>query len=298
MTPISEWLAAGSFFDYKGHQIFWREAGRPENPVLLLVHGFPTASWDWESIWDDLSSHYRVITLDMIGFGFSDKPYVYDYRIMDQADLCDAFLKRMGVKSYHLLAHDYGVTVAQELIARDIDHGQRPTLLSVGLLNGGLFPETHRRLRSQSLLLSPIGPLLSRLTSKKAIAKNMEKIFGPHAPPDKATIDAFWELMRAKRGKRILHKLIQYIPDRIAHRERWVGALQRTPRPVKLINGLVDPVSGAHMVRRYRELVGDPDVTELPQIGHYPQVQAPREVLDAYLDFQRGLGVVHEGRAS
>jgi pimeloyl-ACP methyl ester carboxylesterase len=79
MVSTSEWRQAGAFFKHKCHNIFWREGGNPSGPVLLLVHGFPTASWDWEKIWPDLAQRYRLLTLDMIGFGFSDKPYRDDY---------------------------------------------------------------------------------------------------------------------------------------------------------------------------------------------------------------------------
>jgi pimeloyl-ACP methyl ester carboxylesterase len=53
--------------------------------------------------------------------------------------------------------------------------------------------------------------------------------------------------------------------------------------PLRFINGLLDPISGAHMVARYRELVPHPDVVELPDAGHYPQLEAPGAVLAAIL---------------
>jgi pimeloyl-ACP methyl ester carboxylesterase len=159
-------------------------------------------------------------------------------------------------------------------------------LRGAALLNGGLFPETHHRVRFQSLLLSPVGPLFSRLMTKKTLDRTMKKVFGPKAPPDEPTLTAIWELITTNHGYRIFHKLIRYILERIEHRERWVGALQRTPVPLLLIDGMYDPISGAHMVTHFRELVPKAKVTELAGIGHYPQVQAPREVLAAYLSFR------------
>jgi pimeloyl-ACP methyl ester carboxylesterase len=287
------WKARGEYFTHRGHQIFWREEGSKDAPVLLLIHGFPTASWDWQDIWPDLLKRYRLLTLDMIGFGYSDKPRNYAYSIMDQADIYDAFLASRGVGEFHILAHDYGDTVAQELIARDLEQSNRPTLRSVCLLNGGLFPETHRRVRLQSLLLSPIGPLVSRLTTKEKLSQSMRAVFGKQYPPDTGTLDAMWDMLRVKHGERIMHKLIRYIPERIEHRERWVGALQTTKVPLKLIVGPVDPISGSHMASRYRELVPHSDVAELPGVGHYPQVQAPSAVTNAYLAFRDRLATVH-----
>lgn len=83
---------------------------------------------------------------------------------------------------------------------------------------------------------------------------------------------------------------MRYIPERIEHRERWVGALMKSTVPLKLIDGASDPTSGEHMVARYRELVPSADVTLLEGIGHYPQVEAPLAVLEAYLQFHSKFG--------
>jgi pimeloyl-ACP methyl ester carboxylesterase len=288
-TTIVDWRNAGAYFAHRGHRIFWREGGVPDAPALLLIHGFPTASWDWDALWPELAKRYRVLTLDMIGFGFSDKPVDYGYSILDQADICEELLRERRIDSYHVLAHDYGDSVAQELLARSVERGDRPMLRSVCFLNGGLFPETHRPVLIQKLLLSPLGPLVAKLTNKKAVARNMGMIFGAKTQPDAALIDAFWELMTLHDGLKVFPQLIRYMPERRQRRERWVGALQATSIPLKLIDGTQDPVSGAHMVQRYRELIAHPDITELPGIGHYPQVEAPREVLAAYLGFRNRL---------
>ena len=285
-TTLADWRDAGAYFEHCGHRIFWREGGVADAPALLLVHGFPTASWDWEALWPGLAMRYRLLTLDLIGFGFSDKPRNYDYTILDQADICEALLRERGADRYHVLAHDYGDTVAQELIARGLEPGRRPKLASVCFLNGGLFPETHRPVLIQKLLLSAVGPLIARLTNKNAVARNMRRILGPQTQPDASLIDAFWELMTMHDGLKVFPKLIGYMPERRLRRGRWVGALQKTALPLNLIDGTHDPVSGAHMVQRYRELIARPDITELPGIGHYPHVEAPRDVLAAYLDFR------------
>lgn len=298
MTSVAEWRAGGAFFEHKGHRIFWREGGDPSAPALLLIHGFPTASWDWERLWPELTRRYRVLTLDMIGFGFSDKPSFYDYHMIDQADIYDRLLTLGRVSHYHIFAHDIGVSVAAELLARAAEGDRWPQIASACLLNGTLFPETHRRVLYQSLLLTRLGPIISLLGTKKSFARNMRTIFGSYFPPDEETLDGMWTLIRNHHGNRIMHKLISYIPDRHVNRERWVGAVQRTNIPVKLIDGLVDPVSGGHMVVRYRELIPNPNVTELPQGGHYPHVQMPEQVLAAYLAFREQVERTHASPVS
>jgi len=276
MTP-NEWRAGGELFAWRGHQIFCRAAG--DGDPLLLVHGFPTASWDWSMVWPALAKHYRVLALDLIGYGFSAKPRDFDYTVFAQADLVEAFLEREGVTRYRLLAHDFGDTVAQELLARH----EATRIVSACLLNGGLFPEVHRATTIQKLLASPIGPLIARLSSYRTFAKSMRGIWGDH-PVHESELRGMWQLVTEHQGMRVMPKLIGYMAERRANRARWVGAITGATIPIRFINGLEDPVSGAHAVARYRELVPDPNVVELARVGHYPQVEAPEAVTVAVLD--------------
>jgi pimeloyl-ACP methyl ester carboxylesterase len=285
-VSLADWAASGHGVAWRGHAIFTRADGPADAPALLLIHGFPTASWDWEALWAPLAARYRVVTLDMLGFGLSAKPPRHAYSLMEQADLCEHVLAQAGVTDYHVLAHDYGDTVAQELLARAGEPGERPRLLGVAFLNGGLFPETHRPAPIQRLLLSPLGPLVGRLASRRSIARTMRRIFGPRTPPDDALLDTFWTLMTTHHGQAVMHRLVRYMVERRIYRARWVGALQAARVPLKLIDGAADPISGAHMAARYRELVPRADVTLLEGIGHYPQVEAPAAVLAAYLAFR------------
>lgn len=291
MISINSWHQRGLWFEHRGHPIYYIDQQRSGGPVLLLIHGFPTSSYDFAELWPRIEGSFgRIVAPDMIGFGFSAKPPDHPYDLMDQVDLHEDLLARLRVDQVHVLAHDYGVSVAQELLAR---HLRRPPprleLASVTLLNGGLFPETHRARPVQTLLLGPLGPLISRLNDRRRFGRSLAAVFGPQTQPDPALLDAFWKLCTHNDGHRIAHRLIRYILDRRRHRERWVDALQTTPVPLRLINGPEDPVSGAHMVSRYRELIPAADVVSLPGIGHYPQVEAPQAVADAFLAFVQPL---------
>ena len=94
-----------------------------------------------------------------------------------------------------------------------------------------------------------------------------------------------WQLMIFNDGLSVMPSLIGYMAERREHRDRWVGALRQSKVPIRLINGLRDPISGAHMVARYRELIRQPDIVALPDVGHYPQVEAPDAVVEALLGF-------------
>lgn len=156
---------------------------------------------------------------------------------------------------------------------------------SLVLLNGGLFPESYRPLLTQKLLLSPLGPLVAPLMTRSALARSFRKIFGASTPPDDEFIDGAWRLITHNHGLAVVPQVIRYMTERRRRSERWVGALRRAAIPLKLIDGGADPISGRHMAERYRELVPRPDVTVLEGVGHYPQCEAPEEVLRAFEGF-------------
>lgn len=282
---LDEWRGQSQVLDFRGHRIRYWTAGDTQAQPLLLIHGFPSASWDWHRLWVPLAERYRVIACDMLGFGYSAKPRGHAYSLLEQADLQLGLLAHIGEqRPVHVLAHDYGDSVAQELIARH-QEGQ-VQLASCVFLNGGLFPETHHPVRVQKLLLGPLGPLIGRLFSRRKLAQSFARIFGPHTQASEAELDALWQLVAYNNGPAVMHRLIRYMPERRQQRQRWVTAMQAAALPMRVIDGAFDPISGAHMVARYRELIADADTVLLDGIGHYPQLEAPAAVLEHYLQFR------------
>ncbi|MBP6078006.1 MAG: alpha/beta hydrolase [Xanthomonadales bacterium] len=298
LSALADWRARGRVEHFRGHQVFARVHAMPGvvRPWLLLIHGFPTASLDWHPLWAQLSHEFNLLAPDLLGFGFSDKPADIDYTIAMQADLVVHWCNLLGIANAHVIAHDYGVTVAQELLARDLERrvrGDAGLVDSIAFLNGGLFPESHRPRLIQKLLLTALGPLLSRLLSKRSFASSFSAVFGPDTQPTADEIDAFWALLSERQGRRIAHRLMRYVPERHAQRARWVGALVESQVPMRLINGACDPVSGAHLAQRYRELIREPDIVWLDDIGHYPQVEAPARVHASLRAFWLRIGAVN-----
>jgi len=283
---LKDWEKSGSYFEYSDtYKIFYKEEGNGE--PLILVHGFPTSSWDWYKIWDSLTQKYKVYTIDMMGYGFSSKPTDYRYTISSQVDLWEDFLAKNNLKSFHILAHDYGDTVVQEMLARGKeDPKYQFEIKSVCFLNGGMFPETNFPTVTQKLLLTPLGSVLKHFMGRNTLAKNFKKIFGKGTQPNEQEIDEFWEVIDYNSGKDIIHKLIKYLKERDIYKIRWREAIQYTDVPKRLIDGGYDPISGEHMADFYQEIVPNADVIVLEEIGHYPQVEAPEEVLHYYYEFR------------
>ena len=293
-AALERWKSAGEYFDYLGFEIFYRVDGPPLGtaPVLLLIHGYPFNSCDWEPIWPTLVERFTVIAPDMIGMGFSAKPVAYGYSVHDHADMHEALLAHLHVEECHLLPHDLGDSVAQELLARH-EFGEQAygsvRYRSITWLNGGLFVEAYTPRTMQKLMsATPLGDILSPLQgsplSRRIVEPTINEMFGPNTKPTRAMLDVFHQILEYNDGKRVLHKVGRFIGDRYTHRNRWVRAMRETSVPMRLIDGPIDPNSGAHMAKRYAEVIPDADVVLLADdIGHWPQLEAPAAVLTHFL---------------
>ena len=130
------------FFRFDGHNIAFWSAG--EGRPLLLVHGYPTSSWDWHRIWDALAEKRRVVACDMLGFGLSDKPKS-GYSIHRQTDLQQALLDHLGVDAFDAVVHDYGDTVVMQLFADTTATGYVSSFFSVAIQFGARWHESASR---------------------------------------------------------------------------------------------------------------------------------------------------------
>ncbi|MGW5313340.1 alpha/beta fold hydrolase [Nocardia thailandica] len=279
---LDDWIAGGSTSILLGHNIFHRQDGPPDGAPVTLLHGFPTSSYDWAAVLPYLTgAGLRVTTLDFLGMGAGDKPRGHDYRLTEQADLTEALWRRLGIERTALVAHDYGVSVAQELLARDPSR-----IVATAWLNGGLYPDLHRPVLMQRLLHGRLGPVFARLGSERGFRAVMGQIMGREVPD--AELSAMWRTITLHDGRRVQPGLLRYIDERRIHARRWQDALESYSGPTLFLWGPADPVSGGHVLPRLRERLPGADITVLdtpPAVGHYPQVEAPDEVGPALADF-------------
>jgi pimeloyl-ACP methyl ester carboxylesterase len=282
---LSDWWQRGERVTLElsgtGREVFTARAG--EGPAMTLLHGFPSSSHDWSKALPALAAEHEVLAPDFLGFGASQKPVEHRYSLTEQADLVQALWAREGVETTALVAHDYGVSVAQELLAR-ASEGRLPVeLRSVHFLNGGVYPDLHRPQPLQTALLDPEqGPRISELVTEDLFVAGLGPTFAPgyDAAADSAAI---WASMSREGGERIGHLLIRYISDREEHGERWTAALERTDVPLGFVWGMLDPVSGAHMAERIRERLPGAPFTALDDVAHWPPLEAPDRVAAALL---------------
>lgn len=270
-----EWSKRGEIRQIHGRRLFVVDSGG-DGPVLALLHGYPTSSHDFHRVLEDLATGYRVIVHDHLGFGLSDKPRDYSYSLHEQADTALALWRELGVEQAHVAAHDYGTSVATEILAR-WNLGFRPVgLRSLTLSNGSVHIELARLRPIQKLLRNrTLGPLVARLSSRRVFARNMRKLWHDPSVLTDEEIDTMWQLLTRDGGRERLPQITQYLRGRVRFWHRWVGALQRTEVPTHILWATEDPVAGRDMAEvHHRETPGS-TLTLLEKVGHYPMLEAP-----------------------
>jgi pimeloyl-ACP methyl ester carboxylesterase len=296
MLDLDAWLASGERVPItlparparapQTRHIFCRVAGA--GPWLTFLHGFPTCSWDWAKVVDDLAPHFRLLLFDFLGFGDSDKPRGHAYSLFEQSDITAALWRHFGVGETGLVAHDMGDTVALELLARQREGRLAAHVTSALLLNGGVYVDLYHPLPVQTLLQRPVlGAALARFISEPAFARRLSATFSERYPIAPAELHQHWQAICRRDGARNYHRLIRYIGERRRHRVRWEAALEHPGVPVRFVWGLRDPVSGAQIIRHLRERAPDASIAELADVGHYPQIEVPQiishEILTSFV---------------
>lgn len=288
---LRAWLNAGYFFDFATQQsgeqpIFYRYTPSPDKPVMLIIHGYPTSTWDWHKIWDQLADRYTLVAADMLGHGFSGKPK-QTYTVAEQADIVEALLAELNVldQPIKVVAHDLGDRVLQELLARQYEGSNKFLIERAIFTNGGLFHETYAPRFIQKLLSSPLGAIVGPRTPKRALLKAMDEMFAEGFKPTTNDMEAFYQLVSYNKGLAVNYLVGRFTKETGTYRDRWVTPLEANVVPLRLIDGMQDPNSGAHMVKRYRELVPNADVVELADVSHWPHFEKPKAVLVAINEF-------------
>lgn len=274
----ARWRDAGSHIEIGAHRIFVREReGDPDRPALLFLHGYPSSSYDWRHALDELDGH-RLVLFDFLGFGLSDKPPDHVYTLASQADIVEIIARRFGDTPAIMVSHDMGSSVATELLARDLEGRLSFSLRSALLFNASLVRERASLLWSQKVLLSPAGPLFSRLINKPMFLRQFGGIFSAEHPLSPEEASDQWSLLARDGGQRLLQRLIYYNHERVTPpwADRWHGALRDWPGELALGWADRDPICTEAVLQAVLALRPHAQLTRLPGLGHYPQIEDPK----------------------
>ena len=235
-------------------------------PAVVLVHGTPTWSFLYRALIARLSRTHRVVAVDHLGFGLSDKPANAAYRPEDHARRLEALIESLGLADVALVVHDFGGPIG---LAYALRHPARVRQLVV--FNSWLWSLAHDRrvVRGARLAAGPLGRFLYRRLNVSprwliplVVADRSRLSPAAHAHyvrpfPTPATREAPWALARA------LAESSAWYESLWAQRERLVG------RPALLLWGMRDPTFGRAALARWRAALPDAACVEFPDSGHF-----------------------------
>ncbi|EJN02099.1 alpha/beta hydrolase [Phyllobacterium sp. YR531] len=122
--------------DIDGMNIFYRDAGPTDGPVVLLPHGYPCSSYEFRNYMAELADHWRLIAPDFPGCGYSDTPADFDYTFDGYADFLERFVEELGLTKFALYLHDFGSQIGLRLAIK------RPELIaSLIIQNGDIYED-------------------------------------------------------------------------------------------------------------------------------------------------------------
>jgi pimeloyl-ACP methyl ester carboxylesterase len=288
---VDEWIARGRHIDIDGGSTFVVDIAAAQEsaraPVLVL-HGFPTCSFDWREVLPALSRDRRVVLFDFFGFGLSDKPDTR-YSIRLYADQAERVAAALGLETVALVTHDMGDTVGGELLARALEGTLRFDIERRVLSNGSIYIDMAHLTPGQQFLLSLDDARVELPSTGNdpggGFKQGLASTFAPEHPASPAELDAQYWFVAQQGGNTLMARTIRYIEDRRAEEARFTGAIERHPSPLGVVWGALDPVAVLPMVDRLGEARPGTPTVVLDDVGHYPMIEAPDAFARAVCDF-------------
>ena len=281
--PLEDPAHVGTFLSVGSVKTFYRSRGDGE-PILLL-HGFPSSSYDWRRFLQPLSKYGRVIAPDLYGFGYSEAPSKASYTLDGYEIFLRDFLSAMGIDRFTLVGHDWGGVIALRYAIENPD-----SVSKLVIMDASLYPDwvEHqrtspdysiiRRMEKNSLVKTMAQNLISKKTVKRAIAPRTDKLV---TDEDLEHYKFFF-----KRG---INAIRLYSKDHL----RWIE--ENAPRlnarlnelriPTMIIWGREDPYFPAKTPERLHSEIPGSTLHVLESVGHWPSEERPEQIIELISSF-------------
>ena len=267
------------FVDVDGIRVHYQEAGEPSAPALILIHGFASSTLVWSKVFLPLTdAGFRVIALDMLGYGYSGKPRNGEYTIAGQAKLLIGLLDRLGIKRSTLAGSSYGGAVAATCALDYADRVKR--LVLIGTVNNNR-PLNYKLMRvfGSPVFGDVVSPLL--IGSRRLLRRRMKRVYDRHAwVLDERRVEARHLPLRAAGTHRAIIRTVRcWDAERISRDAHLIR------QPVLLLWGENDSeIPLADGERLHEEIPGSRLIVFL-KCGHLPHEEYPEAFTKVVADF-------------
>jgi pimeloyl-ACP methyl ester carboxylesterase len=267
------------FMEVDDVRLHYQEAGDPEAPPMILIHGFAASNLVWSKVFLEFAeAGYRVIAPDLPGYGYSGKPPHLDYTIASQAEMIVSFLKRLEIDRAVFLGSSYGAAVAATIA---LDH---PALVEKLIMVGAVNNNKPTRYLLMRLFGSPIiGDILSPLLvgSRLLLRLRMKRVYDRHSwVLDERRVDARHLPLRTRGAHRaIIRTVRRWDAERVSRDAHLLT------QPVQLLWGDSDREVPLADGKRLHEAIPGSRLIVFRECGHLPHEEYPQAFVKVVLDF-------------
>lgn len=271
------------FVEVDGATVHYQEFGDKAHPTLILIHGYTASAYVWKTVAPMLAENgFHVIAVDLLGFGYSDKPAWFEYSIEAQARMIARFMNRIGIGRATLVGSSYGAAVAATL-ALDYRERVEKLVLVDAVANDNLRNHPVLKLASIPGLGEILTPFVA--DSKMYLRRRMHDTLSP-ANHDLITDERLNSTLRPLRAADAHHSLLA--TSRNWHAERITRDAGLIDQPTLIIWGEDDtviPVSDGYMLH---EAILNSRLVVLKDCGHVPQEEKSEAFTELVTEFCGG----------
>jgi len=284
-NQIINWKSKGKYFNVGAFKIWYHVHNPDHERTIVILHGYPTCSFDYKNILKFFPEH-RIVLHDYLGFGLSDKPSSEKYLLKEQADRALALYKHLGLDDFCLFAHDYGTSVATEILSRDNEGEFEFTISKLILSNGSMLINMSQLRPIQKMLKHDIlGPVVARLANQNTFIRNMKNIWHDPSSINVNELKILWLMLIMNGGRKVLPRITKYIDQRYENYDRWIVALKETKIETLILWAENDPVAVIEMADVLQKYIPHNTKITISSSGHYPMIESPRIFSDEILAF-------------
>ncbi|WP_328353289.1 alpha/beta fold hydrolase [Mycobacterium sp. NBC_00419] len=276
-------MSRPAFIEVDGRRTRVRVDGDPNRAPVLLVHGIGRSLEDWAPQHERLAQRHRVISLDVPGFGFSDRP-TESITLAVLARGVGRTLDELGeTRPVHVVGNSLGGAIAQQMLADEPDR-----VASMALINSaGFGTEVTPLLRM--LTVPVLGELSVRRPSRLNAVLFERLIHADKAVATKERIDHACAVAQQPGAGTVLREAAMALGTPRGVKAQWrrelAAAVARNPKPTLIMWGTRDRVLPAHHITEAQRVYPHAEVHLLSGIGHMPQIECPGRFADRFLPF-------------